>query len=105
MLNRYLVIAFAALYILVTAFASELFDFSFGGGGALEFKRSKAAKSKVKSRTTPVDVEQGTEKREEPTSGSSSDTLDPTTEEALQDISGSESIFTWQNVEYTVPYL
>lgn len=41
-----------------------------------------------------------------PASGAtSSNTLEPPQEEALKDISGSESVFTWENVEYTVPYL
>ncbi|KAH6678280.1 ABC-2 type transporter-domain-containing protein [Halenospora varia] len=102
--NFGVVIAFTVLYILITAVASELFDFTAGGGGALEFKRSKAAKKKVNASGAARDVEKGAER--EPSSGSSSQTLDgEREEEALQEISGSESIFTWENVEYTVPYL
>ena len=56
-------IAFTVLYILITAVASELFNFTAGGGGALEFKRSKAAKQKVKAATTPSDVENGNKER------------------------------------------
>ena len=85
---------------------TELFDFSAGGGGALEFKRSRAAKKKLKSVAVPSDVEAG--KKQEPGGGgssASSDTLNVASdEEALEDISGSESIFTWENLEYTVPY-
>ncbi|TAQ88979.1 hypothetical protein B7494_g2691 [Chlorociboria aeruginascens] len=98
--NFGVVIAFTALYLLVTAFASELFDFSSGGGGALEFKRSRAAKQQVKAATASADEEKGASNQ--PASGSSSGALD---EDALQGISSSESIFTWENVEYTVPYL
>lgn len=54
----------------------------------------------------PSDVESG--KKQEPGGGgssASSDTLNiASDEEALEDISGSESIFTWENLEYTVPY-
>jgi len=100
------VIAFTVLYILITAVASELFNFTAGGGGALEFKRSKAAKQKVKAATTPSDVENGNKERSPLDSSGSSETLGGTQEEeALQQISGSESIFTWEDVEYSVPYM
>jgi ATP-binding cassette subfamily G (WHITE) protein 2 (SNQ2) len=86
--------------------ATELFDFSAGGGGALEFKRSRAAKKRLEAVAVPSDVESG--KKQEPGGGgssASSDTLNiASDEEALEDISGSESIFTWENLEYTVPY-
>jgi ATP-binding cassette, subfamily G (WHITE), member 2, SNQ2 len=86
---------------------SELFNFTASGGGALEFKQSKAAKHKVKAATAPADVEKGS-KEQIPSGGSSgsSETLDGTREEeALQEISGSESIFTWEDVEYSVQYM
>jgi hypothetical protein len=101
--NFGVVIAFTALYILVTTVASELFDFTSGGGGALEFKRSRAAKKKIGAAAAPTDSEKGAWT---PPSGNSSDTLDGAAEEkALDAISGSESVFTWENVEYTVPYM
>ena len=83
--------------------ATELFDFTSGGGGALEFKRSKASKKQVKAATAPSDEE----KVQHPSTNSSASngTLGAQEEETLQEISGSESIFTWENVEYTVPYL
>jgi len=87
--------------------ASELFDFTSSGGGALEFKRSKAAKRKVKAATAPADVE-NVKKEQSPSgdSSGSSQTLEGTEEEeALESISGSESVFTWENVEYSVPYM
>lgn len=86
--------------------ASELFNFSMSRGGALEFKKSKAAKQKVKQATAPADIEKGTN---QPSSGNSSEanqTLSHAQEEdVLQEISGSDSIFTWENVEYSVPYI
>ena len=101
--NFGVVIAFAALYILITVVATELFDFTSGGGGVLEFKRSRRAKKDVEAAAQPTDEEKGP--ANEPASSSSSGTLDAGTEEkALKAISGSESIFTWENVEYTVPY-
>lgn len=103
--NFGVVIAFTVLYILVTVLATEVFDFTSGGGGALEFKKSKAAKQKVKAETAPNDEEKG-ERPNPPSGTASSETLGQEgEEEALQEISGSESVFTWENVEYSVPYM
>jgi ATP-binding cassette subfamily G (WHITE) protein 2 (SNQ2) len=103
--NFGVVIAFAVLYVTITMIASEFFNFTAGGGGALEFKKSKAAKSKVKGASAPADEESG-EKTQPTSSSESSQTLDNAAEqEALEEISGSESVFTWENVEYTVPYM
>jgi len=100
-----LVIAFTVLYIGITMIASELFNFTAGGGGALEFKRSKAAKQKVKAATAPSDVENRSKERVPSNLSRSSETLDVAKEEeTLQQISGSENIFTWEDVEYSVPY-
>lgn len=102
------VIAFTVLYILVTALATELFNFTAGGGGALEFKASKAAKQKVKAATAPADIESGAKEHPSSASSGSSTTLGASKEkgeEALQEISGSKSVFTWENVEYAVPYM
>jgi ATP-binding cassette subfamily G (WHITE) protein 2 (SNQ2) len=99
------VIAFAILYIGITMIASELFNFNAGGGGALEFKRSKATKQKVKAAATPSDIENGKKERITSDSSGSSEFLGVQEEEALQQISGSESIFTWEDLEYSVPYM
>jgi ATP-binding cassette subfamily G (WHITE) protein 2 (SNQ2) len=99
------VIAFTVLYIGITMIASELFNFNAGGGGALEFKISKATKQKVKAATAPSDVENGNKERIPSDSSGSSEILGVQEEEALQQISGSESIFTWEDVEYSVPYM
>jgi hypothetical protein len=98
------VIAFTVLYIGITMIASELFNFNAGGGGALEFKRSKATKQKVKAAVTP-DIENGKKERITSDSSGSSEILGVQEEEALQQISGSESIFTWEDLEYSVPYM
>ena len=98
-----MVIAFTVLYILVTAIASELFSFTAGGGGALAFKKSKKARKHVALIASPVaDEEKGGQAGD---SGSPSDQLRTleTHHEALKDLAESESIFTWENVEYSVP--
>ena len=100
--NFGVVIAWTVLYLLVTAIAAEIFNFTAGAGGALEFKRSRAAKKVVKA-PAAADVEHaGAAEDNTPRSGASSNTLETDGEkEAIQEISGSESVFTWSDVEYT----
>ncbi|TKA53126.1 hypothetical protein B0A49_10961, partial [Cryomyces minteri] len=103
--NFGVVIAFTVLYILVTALATELFLFASSGGGALIFKKSKKAKKAVQDAKASDDEEKAT-----PTDGISTPSSGGTAvdaqaeEEALQQLEKSESVFTWENVEYTVPY-
>ncbi|KAL1591456.1 ATP-binding cassette transporter snq2 [Paraconiothyrium brasiliense] len=99
--NWAVVIAFAVLYVLVTVWATETFSFTSGGGGALIFKKSGRAKRAVNE--APADEEKVVA-GENSGSGLNGETTDEQREEALEQISSSESIFTWQNVEYTVPY-
>lgn len=107
--NFGVVIAWTVLYIIVTVICTELFNFANTGGGALVFKKSKRAKQMVKE-SPPADEEkagdagdsQSSTKKE---SGMGSSSEDERENEALAQISKSDSIFTWRNVEYTVPYL
>ncbi|KAI1109563.1 ABC-2 type transporter-domain-containing protein [Nemania sp. NC0429] len=97
-------IAFTVLYIIVTVVATELFTFTSSGGGALVFKKTRKAAEQAKKAEAPADVEKNVD---------SSSTSVTTTgglvsgneEEKLEKLSNSESIFTWRDVEYTVPYL
>ncbi|CAI6341635.1 unnamed protein product [Periconia digitata] len=98
--NFGVVIAFTVLYLLVTVFATEMFSFSAEGGGALIFKKSKQAKKAVEQ--APADEEKGAESGLNPSDSSSSAPQEE--DKALAGISSSKSIFTWQDVEYTVPY-
>ncbi|KAI3318262.1 ABC-2 type transporter-domain-containing protein [Xylariaceae sp. AK1471] len=103
--NFGVVIAFAVLYILITVAATELFSFTSEGGGALIFKKSSKAQKQAEKAAAPTDVEKNmgsTSSVEVPSSG---DSTDVSVEEALEQLSSSDSIFTWRNVEYTVPYL
>ncbi|RFU29844.1 hypothetical protein B7463_g6488, partial [Scytalidium lignicola] len=104
--NFGVVVAFAFLYILITAFASEIFSFTSGGSGAIEFKKSKTSKKTIQADAAPVDEEKRGNCQTQPFSTVSSDTvMAADSEEALKNISGSESVFTWSDIEYTVPYL
>lgn len=105
--NFGVIIAFAVLYIVVTIVATELFSFATSGGGALVFKKTKKAQhalQKQQAAETTGDPEKGPAGGpSEGSRGSGSTTASEETE-ALESISKSESIFTWQDVEYTVPY-
>ncbi|KAI4216283.1 MAG: hypothetical protein LQ351_001293 [Letrouitia transgressa] len=88
--NFGVLIAFTVLYILVTVVASELFQFVNVGGGALTFKRGRKQDT-VTSKAS--DTEKGGE--------SSHVTNDQ--RQTLQ-APGSEEVFTWVNMSYSVPY-
>lgn len=106
--NFGVVIAFTVLYILVTALATELFSFSSGGsGGALVFKKSKRTKAAVEADHQPRDEEATGEPISASSAGSSETNLEAlkTEEQALDSLAKSDKVFTWKDVEYTVPYL
>jgi ATP-binding cassette, subfamily G (WHITE), member 2, SNQ2 len=109
--NLGVVIGFTVLYILVTAIATELFSFTGGGGGAMIFKKTKKAKHLVQNENQAVDEEkvapaQNGPVAPSPSASASSSPEDTETEkEGIQDITNNTSVFTWENVEYTVPYL
>lgn len=110
--NFGVIIAFTVLYIIVTAIASELFSFTGGGGGALMFKKTKKAKRQVQEEQK--DVKDDEEKAVSPATAvaasrhtsSSSATAQGNGEKQnlVEEIAQSTSVFTWENVEYEVPY-
>lgn len=110
--NFGVVIAWIVLYLIITVIANELFSFASAGGGALIFKKSRKAKKQVKIQEAPSDEEKAaaagsdsssSTKKESGMGESPAD--EKAQEEALAQLSKSDSIFTWRNVEYTVPYL
>lgn len=99
--NFGVIIAFTVLYLLVTVFATEMFSFTAQEGGAIMFKKTRRAKKQVQQ--APADEE----KAGNSGSASEGERLEQQRtreEEALNQISSSESVFTWKDVEYTVPY-
>jgi ATP-binding cassette subfamily G (WHITE) protein 2 (SNQ2) len=65
-----------------------------------------AAKQKIKAATALSDIEKGEKERIPSDSSGSGESLgEAQNQEALKQISGSESIFTWEDVEYSVPYM
>ena len=99
--NFGVVVAWTVLYILVTALASEFFAFAGSGGGATIFKRSKKAQQQVAQADETNDEEKISDNIGH-TNSTSTDSVDA--EKELPRIAQSESVFTWENVEYTVPY-
>ncbi|OAX79146.1 hypothetical protein ACJ72_06537 [Emergomyces africanus] len=107
--NFGIIIAFTLAYIAITAVAAEAFPFVTGGGGALVFKKSKRTKTKAKVQQKPQsqDEETGKVERIEDATGvttrRSSATANDENAEFTR-LSTSERVFTWTDVEYTVPY-
>lgn len=95
--NFGVLIAFTVLYILVTALASELFSFVHGGGGALLFKKSA---KKVVPKPGKADIEQARNVEERGALGAPTNSNDT----PVPKVSTSDSVFTWTNVGYSVPY-
>ncbi|KAK4866668.1 hypothetical protein LT330_008221 [Penicillium expansum] len=98
--NFGVVIAFTVLYILVTVVAAETLSFVGGGGGALVFKKSKRTK-KVAAQPTNDEEKVANAKDNAALARGQAASNDDT---SFNRLSSSERCFTWQNVEYTVPY-
>ena len=99
--NFGVVIAFTVLYILVTVVGSEVFSFVGGGGGAIIFK--KGAKKSTPALSKISDAEKGGDAGG--TSASSGQLQTSSQEsESIPKNSESESVFTWIDVNFSVPY-
>jgi len=110
--NFGVLVAFTVLYLIVTVLAAEFVSFKDAAGGALIFKKSKRAKQQVKAVDSgPADEEKAGSSGDSNSSGSKEKTMgespndQETEDEALEQITKSDSIFTWRNVNYSVPYL
>lgn len=95
--NFGVLVAFTVLYILVTVVANEIMTFGGGGGGALIFKKSRRSKQLAQAEKKS-DEENGTNGVAVPANSSSDD------DKIMNSLTTSDRIFTWSNVEYTVPY-
>lgn len=100
--NFGVVIAFCVLYILITAIAAELFSFTGAGGGATIFKRTQKAKSLVQEEGKGVDEENVTPAV--PLDSSNSSGTASEKDDIAGEIAQGTSVFTFEDVEYTVPY-
>ncbi|KAI1820399.1 ABC-2 type transporter-domain-containing protein [Xylaria intraflava] len=102
--NFGILIAFAVFYIFITVVATELFSFASKGGGVLIFKKSHKAKNQVKQAAAPADVENIADSNVHTSLEGSGNSTATDKEDASEPTSSSDSIFTWRDVEYTVPY-
>ncbi|KAL9634498.1 MAG: hypothetical protein Q9164_004047, partial [Protoblastenia rupestris] len=104
--NFGVLIAFTVLYIFATVVASELFSFVEGGGGALVFK--KGAKSPVPATSKIVDAEKAGDSGDSSASSgqTQASSLGGSDKDAenLPKTTDSESVFTWTDVNFSVPY-
>lgn len=106
--NFGVVIAYAVLYILLTILAVESFNFAMSGGGALVFKKSKKAMAAVKrgglEDEEKVVPEIGPDHSSANTQAANSSGDEDIQEHAFEGITKSEAVFTWEDLEYSVPY-
>ncbi|KAJ6142049.1 hypothetical protein N7497_011148 [Penicillium chrysogenum] len=98
--NFGVVIAFTVLYLLVTVIAAEVLSFVGGGGGALVFKKSKRTKKVAAPATNDEEKVANANDNAALARGQASSDNGA----SFNRLSSSERCFTWQNVEYTVPY-
>lgn len=99
--NWGVVIAFTVLYIFVTVLGSELFSFVGGGGGALVFK--KGAKSPAPRTSKVADAEKGGNAGDDSASSGHMQTSSDADEHNSK-TAESDSVITWQDVNFSVPY-
>ncbi|KAL6715305.1 ATP-binding cassette transporter snq2 [Lecanora helva] len=95
--NFGVLIAFSVLYLLVTLWGAETFSFVGGGGGALIFK--KGSKKPAAKFSKAVDAEKGGDLGDNTPSQTSSNE-----EKDVTKTTDSEEVFTWRDVNFSVPY-
>ena len=103
--NLGIIIGFLCFFIAMTMLGMELQRPNAGGGAVTIFRRGQAPKSVTKAMengSTPLDEEKAMNRDDgnvikEETSGSGTDTT-------VKGVAKNETIFTWQNVNYTIPY-
>ncbi|KFY17638.1 hypothetical protein V491_04960 [Pseudogymnoascus sp. VKM F-3775] len=99
--NFGILLLFTIAFIIFAAWFSELFEWSQGGGGAIEYKKTtkpKADRSKGKDEEeNPVDFDDRA-----PTAVTDRTILEDS--EAPPNLAISQSTFTWHDISYTIPY-
>ena len=104
------ILGFTVLYIAITVIATENVKFVGGGGGSIIFKKSKKTVQDAKQASGPADEEKGAAVTAAEASTTSSMTAVPAPgatdkdDEVLEQITDSKAVFTWRDLEYTVPY-
>lgn len=99
--NFGIIIAWFIFFVCLTMLGMEIQKPNKGGSSVTVFKRGeapKAVKDAIEHTGPPVDVE--TAEKEHKINGLGEDD----SEHTVQDIAKNTSIFTWQGVNYTIPY-
>jgi ATP-binding cassette subfamily G (WHITE) protein 2 (SNQ2) len=99
-----LICAFFIFFVCLTAFGMEIQKPNKGGGSVTIFKRGqvpKAVEKAMEVKAQPGDIESG---KEEPMDGSKEVSDSENTNKEVQGVAKNETIFTWQNLTYTIPY-
>jgi ABC-type multidrug transport system ATPase subunit len=103
--NWLVTVAFGVLYILVTAIATELISFDNGGAGALVFKKPWFWQKKTQVKKVDEETAVSDKKAEAGDDGlGRTMTNGKSEDEALASLAKSESVFTWRDVKYSVPF-
>lgn len=103
--NFGIIIAWFIFFVALTMLGTELQQPNKGGSSVTTFKRNDAPKNveeAVKNKELPEDVESG--QKENAVNADSEKTQPGETGDEVKDIAQSTSIFTWQDVNYTIPY-
>ncbi|KAF1982123.1 hypothetical protein K402DRAFT_397857 [Aulographum hederae CBS 113979] len=96
--------AFFGFFVFLTALGMELQKPNKGGGAVTIFKRNQAPKSVEKAMekgSLPSDEETG---KTETAIGNEKPESESEDEQPAEGVAKNETIFTWQNVNYTIPY-
>lgn len=99
--NFGIITAWFIFFVALTMLGMEIQKPNKGGGSVTVFKRGEApnaVEDAIKRRGPAVDEESTGDK------GPSPEMRDHDSKEKVQDIAKNTSIFTWQNVSYTIPY-
>ncbi|KAH7134270.1 ABC-2 type transporter-domain-containing protein [Dactylonectria macrodidyma] len=103
--NFGVLIAFTVLYIIITMIVTELVSFTSGGGGALIFNNTRKAKARAQAAAAPADEEKAAKAASSFTASGEPQSTSDDDDTPLEQITDSQSTFTWRDLEYTVPYL
>ncbi|GAB1202987.1 hypothetical protein APSETT445_001611 [Aspergillus pseudonomiae] len=103
--NFGIIIAWLALFIALTMLGMELQKPNKGGSSATIFKRGgepETVKRALENKELPEDVETGD--KEKGVDGNMNESTSEDSGEKVTGIARSTSIFTWRNLNYTIPY-
>ncbi|RHZ56971.1 hypothetical protein CDV55_104831 [Aspergillus turcosus] len=103
--NFGIIIAWFVFFVALTMVGTEMQQPNKGGSSVTIFKRNEAPKEveeAVKNKELPEDVESG--QKENAANADPEKTQSGESGSEVKDIAQSTSIFTWQDVNYTIPY-